>query len=365
MRDTDLSFSSEEVELLLQITRDASLGADFHERMEAVTDALSSLLPNSSLSAIVVPRAVSGASPTQHFLRNVGERTALLYATEFMPSDPMVFEGLQNPGRPYALSDFVGPQDWGKDRVTADFFAKHDTRYCLGVIEPMPGEALLSLALHRDRGLGDFERREREALRLIGPEIARGAFGALLAEKLARMRRRGGGSDPASGAILLDDQGDVLFAEPGAIGLSQQLIERGAFPVDALVADARTLSDRRAPVGHSLERFLPAEAGGFLRLRTSVMSVSPERRLLAILERPTTTSYFEAVVERAELTPRERQIAQLACEGLGNRKIAFDLGISPATVNVHLGTVYRKTGAQNRTELTRLVLHGKIENGVK
>jgi len=67
-----------------------------------------------------------------------------------------------------------------------------DLYVSLAEVEPMPGEALLSLALHRDRGLGDFERREREALRLIGPEIARGAFGALLAEKLARMRRRGG-----------------------------------------------------------------------------------------------------------------------------------------------------------------------------
>jgi len=103
-------------------------------------------------------------------------------------------------------------------------------------------------------------------------------------------------------------------------------------------------------------------------LESSMPKAADAERLLdgpeagAIIER----SMDDAGLDTLDLTPVEkRQIAQLACEGLGNRKIAFDLGISPATVNVHLGTVYRKTGAQNRTELTRLVLHGKIENGVK
>ncbi|GAA3599718.1 LuxR family transcriptional regulator [Nonomuraea rosea] len=55
---------------------------------------------------------------------------------------------------------------------------------------------------------------------------------------------------------------------------------------------------------------------------------------------------------RAEsLTPRERQVALLAAEGLSNRQIGSRLFLSPRTVGHHLSNAFRKLGIASREEL--------------
>lgn len=54
----------------------------------------------------------------------------------------------------------------------------------------------------------------------------------------------------------------------------------------------------------------------------------------------------------AGLTPQERLIAGLACEGLSNQEIAHQLVLSVKTVGYHLGNVYTKLDVHSRTQLT-------------
>jgi DNA-binding NarL/FixJ family response regulator len=51
------------------------------------------------------------------------------------------------------------------------------------------------------------------------------------------------------------------------------------------------------------------------------------------------------------LTPREKQIAYLAAQGLTNRQISAETGLSINTISNHLKRVYAKLGVQSRTEL--------------
>jgi DNA-binding CsgD family transcriptional regulator len=51
------------------------------------------------------------------------------------------------------------------------------------------------------------------------------------------------------------------------------------------------------------------------------------------------------------LTPRQRQICQLAATGKGNRAIATELFLSIQTVETHLAAAYRKLGVSARAEL--------------
>lgn len=52
-----------------------------------------------------------------------------------------------------------------------------------------------------------------------------------------------------------------------------------------------------------------------------------------------------------QLTPREREIAEVACTGLTNKQIAEKLSISEATVRHHLGVIFSKLGVSTRSEL--------------
>jgi len=53
------------------------------------------------------------------------------------------------------------------------------------------------------------------------------------------------------------------------------------------------------------------------------------------------------------LTPREREVLQLAAEGLANKQIALALEISEHTVKFHLSSLYTKMGVTSRTEAIR------------
>ncbi|WP_327085273.1 LuxR C-terminal-related transcriptional regulator [Nonomuraea sp. NBC_01738] len=53
----------------------------------------------------------------------------------------------------------------------------------------------------------------------------------------------------------------------------------------------------------------------------------------------------------ADLSPREREIAELAAAGLTNREIGRQLFVSPRTVEKHLGAALRKLGLRSRAAL--------------
>jgi two-component system, NarL family, nitrate/nitrite response regulator NarL len=55
--------------------------------------------------------------------------------------------------------------------------------------------------------------------------------------------------------------------------------------------------------------------------------------------------------DRSLLSPRETELVQLVRQGMRNRDIAEQLGITEGTVKVYLHSVFEKTGVANRTEL--------------
>jgi two-component system response regulator FixJ len=58
----------------------------------------------------------------------------------------------------------------------------------------------------------------------------------------------------------------------------------------------------------------------------------------------------------ANLTPREREVMHLMVAGNPNKTIAYDLGASPRTVEVHRARVMEKMGARSLAELVRMVI---------
>ena len=64
--------------------------------------------------------------------------------------------------------------------------------------------------------------------------------------------------------------------------------------------------------------------------------------------------------EQVGLSDREQEILRFVADGLTNGAIARKLFVTEQTIKFHLGSIYRKLGASNRTEAT----HWAVTNGV-
>lgn len=51
------------------------------------------------------------------------------------------------------------------------------------------------------------------------------------------------------------------------------------------------------------------------------------------------------------LSPREQDVTFLTCKGMKNTQIAFQMGVSVATVKSYLRNVFNKIGVRSKTEL--------------
>lgn len=77
-----------------------------------------------------------------------------------------------------------------------------------------------------------------------------------------------------------------------------------------------------------------------------------EQSLLSDSERP---------LRHGILTPREQEVLDLVEQGMKNKDIAFQLGIRPGTVKIHLKHIFEKTGIHGRYGLA---LNGLKEKGL-
>ncbi len=68
------------------------------------------------------------------------------------------------------------------------------------------------------------------------------------------------------------------------------------------------------------------------------------------------------ILSGLQLTARERQVLDLILQARSNREIARELGIEERTVKAHVGRLMRKTGAENRIELSIRALNSRSTN---
>ena len=63
----------------------------------------------------------------------------------------------------------------------------------------------------------------------------------------------------------------------------------------------------------------------------------------------------------ASLTPQQVRVLMMLSEGLLNKQIAYELGVSEATVKAHVSAILQKLGVESRTQA--VIAAAKIEVG--
>jgi DNA-binding CsgD family transcriptional regulator len=149
--------------------------------------------------------------------------------------------------------------------------------------------------------------------------------------------------------ILAAAHGDAGGA-PAALERALAAHERCPVPFER----ARTLLvlgqvHRRAKRKRLAKEALTAALGIFENIRSELWA----ERAIAELQRVATRR------APATLTPTERQIAQLAADGLTNKGIAARMFVSAKTVEANLSRVYRKLGISARTQLGRALAEAR------
>jgi two-component system nitrate/nitrite response regulator NarL len=109
----------------------------------------------------------------------------------------------------------------------------------------------------------------------------------------------------------------------------------------------------------------PAQLQAAARAVASGLCAVPVHAAAALLDSDVPSMEPEADEEEGfaaaePLTPRERDVLDLASRGLSNREIGGALGISEHTVKFHLGGIFGKLGVSTRTAAVRRGLRRRI-----
>lgn len=160
------------------------------------------------------------------------------------------------------------------------------------------------------------------------------------------------------------EEPDLLLLDlhmPGADGLSALVHARALLPATAVLV-VSALEDPAV-----VHRALGLGAAGFIPKSASLSEIGRAlARVLAgeiavperLAEQPATgLSEAESNAARriGQLSPQQYRIATMLAAGRLNKQIAWDLGITEATVKVHMSTILRKLGARNRTQVALLM----------
>jgi two-component system, NarL family, nitrate/nitrite response regulator NarL len=129
---------------------------------------------------------------------------------------------------------------------------------------------------------------------------------------------------------------------------------REVFPTAKIVvlADDLSVDVLRATMGAGADGFLiktvsPEALIQSLQLIMLGEKVFPTNLASMLLELNNTPSPLTSI---RGLSPREQEILQALVTGASNKVIAYKLGITEATVKVHLKTLLRKIDVNNRTQ---------------
>ncbi len=171
---------------------------------------------------------------------------------------------------------------------------------------------------------------------------------------------------------LLERDGDVDLilldlTMPGVRGFSGLMYMRAQYPsVPVIVVSANDdpTAIRRC-MGFGASGFIPKTLGvdamraAISRILGGGVWTPPDVDLAAGAGADAEAA--ELMARMATLTPQQVRVLMMLSEGLLNKQIAYQLGVSEATVKAHVSAILQKLGVESRTQA--VIAAAKIEGG--
>ena len=208
--------------------------------------------------------------------------------------------------------------------------------------------AITHLVIADDHPL--FRDALRQAIASVIPAAKIDEAGSF--EDLTTLLERGAEAD----LILLD------LSMPGISGFSGLIYLRAQYPAIPVVIVSAT--DDGATIRRSLDfgasGFIPKRFGvdtlrdAILKIMGGDIWVPADTDLSAAVD-PDMTRLRDRLVT---LTPQQVRVLMMLSEGLLNKQIAYELGVSEATIKAHVSAILQKLGVESRTQA--VIAAGKI-----
>jgi two-component system response regulator FixJ len=196
--------------------------------------------------------------------------------------------------------------------------------------------------------------RERRVYIVDDDEAVRDSLSVLLASKSFATRSFGSGPEFLATAASLPFGClivDIRMPEMDGLQLQQHLTDRALdFPLIVISGHGDVPLAVRA---------MKAGAVDFIEKpfeERSILDSLRQAQTRFAAQRASAQAGATAREKLATLTPREREVFDEMVRGKQNKMIAFDLDISPRTVEVHRARVLEKLEARSLSELVRLAL---------
>ena len=154
-----------------------------------------------------------------------------------------------------------------------------------------------------------------------------------------------------------DSEIDLILLDltmPGISGFSGLIYLRAQYPAIPVVIVSA--SDDGATIRRSLDfgasGFIPKRFGidtlrdAIMRVMAGDIWVPPDTDLTTAVD-PEMTRLRDRLVT---LTPQQVRVLLMLSEGLLNKQIAYELGVSEATIKAHVSAILQKLGVESRTQ---------------
>ncbi len=123
--------------------------------------------------------------------------------------------------------------------------------------------------------------------------------------------------------------------------------------------DARFVIVSASEDTHSMRKSLEFGASGYIPKTVNTKILMSALRLIldggsyippALIERSKAPGFSRSIGGKRLLTGRQLQVLALVAEGKSNKQIAFELSVSEATIKLHINSILKTLGANNRTQ---------------
>lgn len=290
------------------------------------------------------------------FARGVSEFFLSRYEELGRHQDPVLAQAMAV-GRAVDNGDLMTLDAWRAHPVYTQVFHLHRLVHVMRAPLLFDGALHGSVVFGRTERDGGFNAPERSAIDAIA-RLAGVAIATLRMRRVVRRER-----DQAVAALDLCGDATIMTDHDTATrhvsGAARKLLGRLGEHEQQVDALLRRLSPPAgASPGAEQEAAVTLTDGRTARLRGRT---SP-----AGLHASATVVFLELLEDRDELvgslpafglTPREREVAELAAAGLRDGEIAAQLYLSPYTVKQYLKGVYSKLGVRSRVDLARMAAH--------